>query len=133
MADYICYPLWGMDPPFGDIDPRTLPLKRETILRLDHWSDVYDGILNMADPASSDFQTQADEEDWIQEGVLLWKLLQEELGPEYKVYFLVPELSSTALASPEELEELFPGKYTQTESPYSATQFREFASVVTVY
>jgi hypothetical protein len=126
MADYICYPLWGLDDPdFGDIDPRSLPLKRETILRLDHWADVYDGILNIEDPISSGFETEADEEDWIQEGVLLWKLLQQELGPDYKVYFLVPELASTELASPEELEELFPGKYTKTESPYSGMQFEE--------
>src|SRR6478672_3670111 len=111
MADYYCYPLWGMeDPDLGDIDPRSLPLQQETILRLDHWADVYDNILNIDDPASAGFQTEAEREDWIQEGVLLWKRLQQELGPEYKVYFHFPG-PHLNLASPEELDKLFPGKY----------------------
>jgi hypothetical protein len=125
MADYICYPLWEMDPSDSyEIDPRSLPLRQETILRLDHWADIYDGILNMDDPASSGFKTEKDEEDWIQEGVLLWKLLQQELGTDYQVYYYL-ERTATNIVSQEELEELFPGKYTKNESPYSSAQFKE--------
>lgn len=114
MTDYFCYPLWGMDyPDMGDIDPGSLPLQRETILRLERWADVYNSILNVEDPASTDFKTEAEEADWIQEGILLWKILQQELGPEYRVYFLVPDLTHALLASPEELDTLFPGKYTK--------------------
>ena len=124
MADYTSEPLWDMDPDEREIDPRSLPLRRETIHRLDHWAYIFDSILNMDDPASSDFQTEAEEEDWVQEGILLWKRLQQELGPEYKVYFLVPEFPSM-LASPEEVDKLFAGKYTNAESPYSPALIKE--------
>jgi hypothetical protein len=124
MADYICYPLWLIgDPDYsGDIDPRSLPLPKATILRLDHWAAVFDDILVWDDPASSGFKTKEEEEAWDQEGVLLWQELQQELGPAYQVDFF---FHGDVFTRFDEFERAYPGQYQAQESPYSAETFQE--------
>lgn len=57
MPNYGCHPLWWAagSGKAGNIDPRTLPLKPETIARLEKWADVFDNLFNEDDPASSGF------------------------------------------------------------------------------
>jgi hypothetical protein len=88
MADYDCWPLWwagDADP--GNIDPATLPLRSETIARLEKWADAFDATLNRDDPASSEFPSDAAFEAFEAEGEELWQQLREELAPEYTVLY----------------------------------------------
>ncbi len=86
MADYHYYPLWDMEEP-DNIDPNELPLQKETIKRLLIWSQVYDDILNLNDPSSSDFSSEMKEQEFEKEGVKLWKELQKELKSSYEVFY----------------------------------------------
>jgi hypothetical protein len=88
MADYNCWPLWWWgdhDP--DNIDPSTLPLSPETIMRLRRWAAAFSATLNRADPASSDFPSDAAFEAFEAEGEELWHLLREELAPDYTVCY----------------------------------------------
>ncbi len=88
MADYQCYPLWWDEPTrWGDINPATLPLDAETILRLKKWADAMNATLTLADPASSGFPTQQEKEAFEQEGIEIFMLLEEELASEYEVSY----------------------------------------------
>jgi hypothetical protein len=86
MADYYCWPLWWMNGD-GDIDPHTLPLSPETIERLVRWSDTYDSVLNIADPASSMWPSIEAHEAFYQEGYELWLVVRRELEGSYKVFY----------------------------------------------
>lgn len=88
MADYHCWPLWWAgdhDP--GNIDPATLPLAPDTIGRLEAWSDTFDANLNLDDPASSGFASETAAVAFEQEGLELWRQLQQELTPQYEVTY----------------------------------------------
>ena len=88
MADYECFPLWGMDVgQIGEIDPNWLPLSEETKRKLIDWGKKYDHTLNRSNPASSGFKSQEAEEHFEREGYRLWKELQVELGSQYRVYY----------------------------------------------
>jgi hypothetical protein len=105
MPDYGSYPLWwaGSDKA-GDIDPASLPLSQETIDRLYRWAEVYDSTLNWDDPANSPgFSNYETEEAFEQEGISLWRQVQRELFPQFKIYYfsnklgrLMTELEPTA-------------------------------------
>ncbi|MEM8779559.1 MAG: hypothetical protein AAGF26_11940 [Cyanobacteria bacterium P01_G01_bin.49] len=86
MTDYYYYPLWNMDDP-DNIDPHELPLKEETIKRLLQWSEVYNQILNIDDPVSSDFASEKEAEEFERGGFRLWGQLQKELEPDYEVFY----------------------------------------------
>src|SRR5437660_11686755 len=86
MTDYGCFPLWGVHP-IGNIDPCTLPISQEVGSALARWAACYDGILNHEDPAQSGFANQADEEAFEAEGKRLWRELQTQLGPTYRVVY----------------------------------------------
>lgn len=86
MADYDSYPLWDMEDP-DNINPNELPLKQETIQSLLNWSKAYDNILNLDDPASSDFSSEREAEKFEKEGIKLWKRLHEELKENYQVFY----------------------------------------------
>ena len=102
MADYGCYPLWWKNGD-GDIDPTALPLKPETVHRLEKWADIYDGILNRDDPAASDFESEAALIAFDGEGIALWHQLREELSPNYEVGYFSERLRQH-LNHPRELE-----------------------------
>ncbi|GAA6623181.1 hypothetical protein [Scytonema sp. NUACC26] len=87
MADYGCYPLWWASDKAGDIDPATLSLSQETIIRLEKWAEVYDAKLNWDDPASSGFPSFEVRDAFEEEGISLWKQLQQELAPNYEVVY----------------------------------------------
>ncbi|MDI2111774.1 hypothetical protein [Commensalibacter nepenthis] len=88
MTDYFCYPLWiNDDDDSGNIDPDTLPISDALKKELMDWSDEYDGILNMDDPASSGFKSSEDKAAFIQEGYRLYERLQVELGSDYEVEY----------------------------------------------
>jgi hypothetical protein len=86
MADYFCFPLWEVSTEvFGDIDPNTLPISEKLQNQLMQWAAVYDGILNMEDPASTDFKSEDDRRAFEEEGYRLAQALQTELGENFEV------------------------------------------------
>ncbi|MEA5531122.1 hypothetical protein VB638_16375 [Dolichospermum sp. UHCC 0684] len=94
MADYGCYPLWwASSGKAGDIDPETMPLSEGTISRLEKWADIYDAKLNWEDPNSSGFPTLEAKAAFEQEGISLWKQLQQELAPNYEVIYFSEQLN----------------------------------------
>ncbi len=89
MADYHTYPLWiSIDDGFEDnINPENLPISKNLIAKFMNWAKQYDAILNLEDPASSDFPSKDAEQNFINEGKILSEQLQQELGNEYEVIF----------------------------------------------
>ena len=86
MADYQCHPLWGLSPEeFGDIDPESLPISTGLKEALADWARTYDATLNMADPASSGFESEEARARFRQQGELLALQLKEELGPGFRI------------------------------------------------
>lgn len=86
MPDYQCHPLWDVDEP-DNIDPATLPLGDETRRALDAWAARYDRTLNEDDPLASGFASSEDELAFEADGRRLWQQVQQELGPDYRVYY----------------------------------------------
>src|SRR5262245_17262764 len=86
MTDYGCFPLWGVDV-VGNIDPRALAISDELRSDLNRWAQRYDGVLNHDDPAQSRFKTPKEEDAFEKEGRRLWRELQKQLGPTYKVVY----------------------------------------------
>ncbi|MDF0554997.1 hypothetical protein [Kamptonema sp. UHCC 0994] len=106
MADYGCYPLWWANgEKVGDIDPATLPLSQETLLRLEKWADAYDAKLNWDDPASSGFASLETKKAFEDEGISLWHQLRKELVPEYEVFYFSNMLEEH-ITHPSQLEVL---------------------------
>jgi hypothetical protein len=88
MLDYGCFPLWWYESDkAGNIDPSILPLKRETIKRLNAFAEANNAILDWKNPAQSGESTEAEIEQFEQEGIEIWQQLQQELYPEYEVVY----------------------------------------------
>jgi hypothetical protein len=86
MADYQCYPLWGVPPDeLGDINPDTLPISQNLKMQLIKWAQTFDATLNMNDPASSGFLSDQEEVEFKKIGHELGERLQNELGSEFDV------------------------------------------------
>jgi hypothetical protein len=85
-TDYGAWPIWDVDD-FGYIDPAKLPLKQETIDRLNVWQDTFDATLNQVYPPDSKFPSEEAKRNWIQEGIDLWQQVQSELEPQYEVCY----------------------------------------------
>lgn len=86
MTDYECHPLWHVGPDeFGDIDPATLPVSDERRLELAHWDKDYDQTLDMDDPPSSGFESEALEAEFKAQGHRLAERLRDELGTDFIV------------------------------------------------
>ena len=84
--DYFCWPLWDINPGgCYDLDRGMLPLTAELEERIERWALVYDAQLNMTDPQSSWWFREDQKAAFQQEGDELIKLIQEELGQNYKV------------------------------------------------
>jgi hypothetical protein len=88
MVDYHCWPLWwaGEHEP-GNIDPTSLPLSDELVARLTKWAETLDAKLDHEDPSQSGFASTAEAQTFDEEGLELWSLLREELGPQYVVFY----------------------------------------------
>ena len=103
MAEHGAGPMWNLDlSSLGPIDLANLPLKPETVLMLQGWSERYQNRLNWDDPASSNWFTPEEELEFDKEGVQLWLRLREELHPEYQVQYHSMVLGRD-LADPREL------------------------------
>lgn len=90
MADYFCYPLWHDDGiNMGDIDPNNLPISDELKAQLYHWAELYDNILNTADPENSAFNSKEEEQYFIQMGEKILSQLKIELGNSYEIRYVV--------------------------------------------
>lgn len=88
MADYHCHPLWGGEPDhFGDISPEGLPISSDLQNSLADWAKRYDAILNIDDPALSDFSSLEAKKLFIEDGYKLAERLQKELGSTYKIIY----------------------------------------------
>ncbi|WP_425419456.1 hypothetical protein [Oricola indica] len=88
MADYDCWPLWGMDgDDIGNLDPAGLGLSSGLVARLAHWSEAYDARLDRTDPAGSPQTSPEDTSRFEREGLELWRLVREELGSGYEVHY----------------------------------------------
>jgi hypothetical protein len=104
MADYGCDPLWWADADkVGNIDPARLPLSQETINHLRKWATAYNATLNWQDPANSPDLSPEEEAAFEEEGINLWKRLQTELAPNYRVVYF-SELLGKVVNYPGELE-----------------------------
>src|SRR5262245_5418087 len=86
MSDYGCFPLWGTEE-IANIDPETLPLSPELRKELRAWADAYDKTLNQEYPSDSGFSNPAEEEAFEVEGRRLWRVLQEKLGQDFRVFY----------------------------------------------
>lgn len=93
MADYQCYPLWYTDIFFCDdgpnINPNKLNISEQLKIDLKDWASLYDGTLNMEDPASSGFISIEKENEFKKKGTILSNRLQQELGQGYKVIYQI--------------------------------------------
>lgn len=88
MADYQCFPLWeALDDGTHNVNPDDLPLTADLKSALRNWSASYDRTLNQEYPPDSGFASPAEEEAFEAEGRRLWKELQAQLDPEYKVAY----------------------------------------------
>ena len=88
MADYECWPLWGMhSDEIGNIDPATLPLPARTVARLNAWAEAFDARLDPDDPARSTPVPSDEAERFEREGLALWSLLGEQLGPAFTIHY----------------------------------------------
>jgi hypothetical protein len=88
MPDYQCYPLWltGNKGP-ANINPATLPLSAETILRLEQWADIFDSWMDLDNPTSTSEPRHDEVSDFENEGIALWKQLRCELEPTYALFY----------------------------------------------
>jgi hypothetical protein len=86
MADYGCWPLWWHDS-VGNVDPSALPIRSETIGRLEAWAALYDSWLNFDDPLASQKPPAEELAVFEVEGVLLWSQLRKELAPQFNVVY----------------------------------------------
>lgn len=88
MADYGGTVLWGVGAAdVGPIDPRTLPLKDELRAAIQRWADAYDRTLNQDYPPDSGFADPSEQEAFEAEGVRLWRELQAQLRPDWRVAY----------------------------------------------
>lgn len=86
MADYQCYPLWEASRgKVGNIDLNSLPISESLRKQLLDWADVYDGTLNLDDPAISGFENVDTVEAFKAQGMRLADQLREELGPDFVI------------------------------------------------
>jgi len=106
MAEYECWPLWGVEPDVGNIDPAELPISDTTREALDRWAAAYDATLDQDYPPDSGFPDEESETAFELEGLRLWRALRGEFGDRLRVLYrdLEPEedvLPPSASASPE--------------------------------
>jgi hypothetical protein len=86
MADYGCFPLWGVSlNEIGNINPDDLPLSVGLKDDLLAWGRTYDQTLNMDDPSKSGFRTAEDESEFKHAGLRLGEKLKDELGEDFFV------------------------------------------------
>lgn len=86
----------------GDINPQSLPLSKKLADQLEAWSKVYDLTLNKEDPNYSGFSSQAEKQAYEDQGIELWRQLDQELSEDYDVYYF-SILQQIVIKNPESL------------------------------
>jgi hypothetical protein len=87
MPDYQCWPLWHHGGSrVGNIDPRELGLSDALVGALEHWKEVYDSHLDLADPASTRW-TKEEEAEFERLGRMLCRDLAREIGDRFSVVY----------------------------------------------
>ena len=84
MADFECWPVWGVglatDSPWtGDVELDRLPISDGLKAELLAWADRYDATYVRDDPAASSFQSEAERAAFADDGRKLAERLKEEL------------------------------------------------------
>lgn len=86
MNDHCTTSLWSADGN-GPKEYSELPLSKELVKLLEKRDEEYTNSLNWEDPASTPDLTKEELNAFEAEGIDLWRRLQEELKPYYKVTF----------------------------------------------
>ena len=87
-AEYACFPLWWDDGvQFGDLDSSELPISLQLQQALTDWSEQFDAIYDLADPATASFTSLAAERLFAEQGLVLVQQLQTELGCDYHICY----------------------------------------------
>ena len=90
MPEFCCDPVWYEEPDeFGvtAIDLIDLPISKDLFKAILKWAKRYDAILDQNYPPDSEFKSPAEREAFIEDGSVLAKRLQEELGNDYNVTY----------------------------------------------
>ncbi len=87
MADYFCWPLWTTGKDSDNIDPVDLSLSSELVDDLNAWAAVFDSVLNMEDPPSSEWLSGEALERFNEDGRALARRVACEVGDRFKVVF----------------------------------------------
>lgn len=81
-----CHPTWlEKDGGVENVAPEELPVSPDLVAALDEWRDRWDATYDMADPMSSGFPSDAEEQKFRQDGENLTTRLRSELGPDWVV------------------------------------------------
>lgn len=88
MAEYGGEAVWWMGHRAGVVDVQELPITDELRNDIKRWADVYADTLEDNDPVVSGFESDEARDKYDAEGRVLWKRLQEELSPDWDVYYL---------------------------------------------
>lgn len=87
-AEYACFPLWWDDGfQFGDLDPSELSISSQLQQALLDWSEQFDAIYNLDDPAAASFGSLATERLFAEQGLVLAQQIQTELGSDYHICY----------------------------------------------
>ncbi|MBP1885583.1 hypothetical protein [Sinorhizobium mexicanum] len=88
MPDYHCFPLWeNASGAAANVDPASLPVPVDLILRLNSWAAKFDETLNLDDPIKSGFNSEPLEQAFLDEGRHLCIALRAQLGDGYLVTY----------------------------------------------
>jgi hypothetical protein len=87
MPEYNCYAVWDDDGP-DNLDSAQLPISPELKARISSWEAAYDATLHRADPVASGFKSGEEETRFDLEGREIYRLLVDQLGPEYRVQYI---------------------------------------------
>ncbi|MFG1805669.1 hypothetical protein [Streptomyces sp. NPDC049040] len=85
-AEIECHPIWletgeGIE----NVAPGELPISSGLAAALDEWSERWDALYDMDDPAGAGFPSAAEERRFEQDGRELAARLRSELGPAWTV------------------------------------------------
>ena len=97
-AELECWPTWlETDQGIENVAPGELPVSADLAAALHDWSERWDAIYDLDDPASAAFSSEAEEQRFRQDGEELAVRLRSELGPGWAVHRWTDQPPSTAV------------------------------------
>ena len=94
MAEYGSWPIWpDYDGMMGAIPPEELPISKELVHDINAWDNKFQATFDDNYPPDSAFKTIQEEKDFIYDGEKLRWRLQQELGNEFEVTYIISMLS----------------------------------------